>query len=258
MFVCLCLVRVSGPVLPCPFAEGSEQSAVVRLPEHVEVRFDGVRGDWLLVQRVGSHFVSGSRSCVLEPCELSAVVDGDDQLPGGEQHHADQQDTAHYSHKHRDGVRAARTLWLFKGSEDGLAAGVLRISKFHHTIVVCLIETKHSSGLVCFQGLHCDDLILAQTLAGLIVRQTAVVEETALDTFPFGPTGVRACGALLARVSESARLGALAATAHAVASAAAHLSVVRLAGAGLGGAVAVVADVSRVALALPAVALSVT
>lgn len=48
----------TGPAAPC--AEGSEQSSVVRLPKHVEVRFDIVRGDRLLVERVGGHFISGS------------------------------------------------------------------------------------------------------------------------------------------------------------------------------------------------------
>lgn len=135
---------------------------------------------------------------------------------------------------------------------------MLRISKFHHTIVVCLIETKDCSGLVCVQGLHGDDLIFTQALAGLIVRQTAIVEEPTLYTFPLGPTGVWAGGALLARVSKRSGFSALAATAHAVASAAARQPVVGHTGAGLRGAVAVVADVSRMALALPTVALSVT
>lgn len=185
-------------------------------------------------------------------------MNGDDQLPGREQHHTDQQYTAHYCQEHHEGIRSTRTLWLFKGSEDGPAAGVLRISKFHHTIVVCLVETKHSTRLVRFQGLHGDDLILAQTLAGLIVRQTAIVEETTLDTFPLCPAGVRAGGTLLTRVSECPWLGALAATAHAVAPSAAHLPVIRHTGAGLRGAVTVVADVSSMALALPTVALSMT
>lgn len=48
----------TGPAAPC--AGGSEQSSVVRLPKHVEVRFDRVCGDRVLVQRVGGHFISGS------------------------------------------------------------------------------------------------------------------------------------------------------------------------------------------------------
>lgn len=48
----------TGPAAPC--AGGSEQPSVVRLPKHVEVCFDRVCGDRVLVQRVGGHFISGS------------------------------------------------------------------------------------------------------------------------------------------------------------------------------------------------------
>lgn len=58
---------------------------------------------------------------------------------------------------------------LFKSCEDGLSAGVLRICELHHTIVVCLIQTKHSTGVLGFEGLYSDDFILAQALAGLVV-----------------------------------------------------------------------------------------
>ena len=75
---------------------------------------------------------------------------------------------------------------------------------------------------------------------------------------PFGAAGVGAGGAFVAGISERSRLRALAAAAHAVSSAAAHLPVVRHAGPRLHGAVAVVADVAGVALTLPAVTFSVT
>ena len=40
--------------------------------------------------------------------------------------------------------------WLFQSCEDGLSAGVLGIRELHDTIVVCLIQTKHSAGLLRF------------------------------------------------------------------------------------------------------------
>jgi len=75
---------------------------------------------------------------------------------------------------------------------------------------------------------------------------------------PLGAAGVGAGGALLAGVPEGAGLGAPAAAAHAAAAPAAHLAVGADAGRRLRGAVAVVAHVAGVALALAAVAFTVT
>lgn len=40
--------------------------------------------------------------------------------------------------------------WLFEGSEDGQSAGVLGICELHHTVVISLVEAKHSAGIICF------------------------------------------------------------------------------------------------------------
>lgn len=40
--------------------------------------------------------------------------------------------------------------WLFESGEDGLSAGVLGICELHHTVVVSLVEAKHSTGVICF------------------------------------------------------------------------------------------------------------
>lgn len=85
-----------------------------------------------------------------------------------------------------------------------------------------------------------------------------LVIQTCRQALPLRAAGVGAGGALLAGVPEGARLRTLAAAAHTLASAAAHLAVVRNAGRRLRGAVAVVADVAGVALTLPAVTLAVT
>lgn len=64
-------------------------------------------------------------------------------------------------------------------------------------------------------------------------------------------------GTLLTSLSKSPGLSTLTPPTDAGAAAAAHLPVAGHAAAGLGGAVAVVPDVARVALALPAVTLTV-
>lgn len=78
------------------------------------------------------------------------------------------------------------------------------------------------------------------------------------NTLPLRATGVGAGGAFFTGLSEGPRLCALTAAAHAVSSPAAHLPVIRDAGRRLCGAVAVVADVTGVALTFPAVALTTT
>lgn len=40
--------------------------------------------------------------------------------------------------------------WFFESCEDGLSAGVLGICELHHTVVISLVEAKHSAGVICF------------------------------------------------------------------------------------------------------------
>lgn len=40
--------------------------------------------------------------------------------------------------------------WLFESCEDGLSAGVLGICELHHTVVISLVEAKHSAGVIRF------------------------------------------------------------------------------------------------------------
>lgn len=107
-----------------------------------------------------------------------------------------------------------------------MSAGVLRIHELHDTIVVCLIETKDSARVLSVEGLHSDDFILAETLAGLIVCQPPHVEKPALDTLPLCATGVRAGGAFFTGIPKSPGFRTLTATTHTVASSTAHLSIV--------------------------------
>lgn len=171
-FVQLCLVlqgsvRWTGPAAPC--AEGSVDPSVVGLPIHVEVCFHKMCSDRLLIQRVGGHLVSRSRACVLEARKLSPVMNGDDQLPDREQHHSNQQDAADHCKQHHHCIGPPATLWLFQSCEDGSPARVLRIGELHDTVVVCLKEAEHSSGVLRIEALHGDDFILAQALASLVV-----------------------------------------------------------------------------------------
>lgn len=43
-----------------------------------------------------------------------------------------------------------RPTWLFESGEDRLSAGVLGICELHHTVVISLVEAKHSAGVICF------------------------------------------------------------------------------------------------------------
>lgn len=40
--------------------------------------------------------------------------------------------------------------WLFESGEDRLSAGVLGICELHHTVVISLVEAKHSAGVIRF------------------------------------------------------------------------------------------------------------
>lgn len=107
-----------------------------------------------------------------------------------------------------------------------MSAGVLRICELHDTIVVCLVQTKHSAGLIGFESLHSDDVILALSLASLIVRKPSRIEKPALNALPLCAAGIGASGAFFAGFSKGSGLSALTAAAHTAASPAAHLPVI--------------------------------
>lgn len=182
----------------------------------------------------------------------------DDELPGGEQNHADQQDAADHRQQDHEGVRTPAALGFFERREDRQSAGVFGIRELHHTVVLRLVETKNSVGILSFERLHGDDFIFAEPLAGLIVCESSRVEEPALDAFPLGATGVGAGGTFLAGVSKRSGLAALTAATDAAPSAAAHLPVIGDAGGRLRGTVAVVTDVAGVTFTLSTVTLAVT
>lgn len=185
-------------------------------------------------------------------------MDGDDQLPGGEQDDAHQQDAANHGEQDHEGVRTPAALGFLQGGEDGASTGVLRVRELHHTVRVGLKETEDGSGVVSVQCLHGDDVVFTQTLTRRVVGESSRVEESTLDTLSLGAAGVGAGGALLAGVPKRPRFAALAPPAHAVAPPTARLAGVRQAGRRVGGAVAVVSHEAGVTLALPAVTLPVT
>lgn len=154
-------------------AAGSVDASVVGLPEHVDVGFYEVCGDGLLVQRVGRHLVSSSGPGALEASELSVVVDGDDQLPDGQKDDAHQQDAADHGQEDHEDVWTTTALGFLQRRQHRQAAEVFRIRELHHTVVFRLIETQNSVWIVTFERFHGDDLVLTESLAGLIVGESS-------------------------------------------------------------------------------------
>uniref|UniRef100_A0A8D0HYX9 Uncharacterized protein n=1 Tax=Sus scrofa TaxID=9823 RepID=A0A8D0HYX9_PIG len=90
--------------------------------------------------------------------------------------------------------------WLLEDRQVGLAAGQLCIGEHHHTILGGFVETKHRPLGTLTDGVHpCDHLVLAQVLAGLVVR-----------SLPLGAAGVRAGRAFLTLLPKGPWLRALA------------------------------------------------
>lgn len=81
---------------PSEEKELSVHCAIVGFVELVEGEIHSVCGDGLSVQRVGSHFIAGPGSLTLELCKLSPVMDGDEQLPDGQERYPNQEDTANH------------------------------------------------------------------------------------------------------------------------------------------------------------------
>ena len=61
------------------------------------------------------HFVAGSGSLTLELCKLSPVVDGDEQLPDGQERNPNQEDAANHSQEDGHGIGRSSTLWKGPG-----------------------------------------------------------------------------------------------------------------------------------------------
>lgn len=57
------------------------------------------------------HFIAGPGSLTLELCKLSSVVDGDEQLPDGQERNPNQEDTANHGQQDSHGVGCRSTLW---------------------------------------------------------------------------------------------------------------------------------------------------
>lgn len=57
------------------------------------------------------HFIAGPGSLTLELCKLSAVVDGDKQLPDGQEHEPNQEDTADHGQEDGRDIGGRSTLW---------------------------------------------------------------------------------------------------------------------------------------------------
>lgn len=77
------------------------------------------------------HLVSGTWAGVLETCKLSPVVNGDDQLPDGEQDHPHQQDAAHHCQQHRQCVWTPAALWR------------VRHRNSQWFVLVCSLSNRH-------------------------------------------------------------------------------------------------------------------
>lgn len=61
------------------------------------------------------HFIAGPGSFTLELCKLSAVVDGDEQLPDAQEHEPNQEDTADHGQKDGGDIGGRSTLWAGPG-----------------------------------------------------------------------------------------------------------------------------------------------
>uniref|UniRef100_A0A8C4FGZ6 Uncharacterized protein n=1 Tax=Catagonus wagneri TaxID=51154 RepID=A0A8C4FGZ6_9CETA len=143
--------------------------------------------------------------------------------------------------------------WLPEDRQVGLPTGQLCVGEHHHTILGGFVETKHSCprplGTLTDGVYPCDHLVLAQVLAGLVVRLW-------LGPLPLGAASIRAGWALLTLLPKGPWLRALALAADAVPAVAADLAIPGLARADVCRAVTVVPNITCVALAFSTVTLA--
>lgn len=67
------------------------------------------------------HFIAGPGSLTLELCKLSPVVDGDQQLPDGQERDPNQEDTAYHGQEDGHGIGGCSTLWRGPGGTESKA-----------------------------------------------------------------------------------------------------------------------------------------
>uniref|UniRef100_A0A8I3QCP7 Uncharacterized protein n=2 Tax=Canis lupus familiaris TaxID=9615 RepID=A0A8I3QCP7_CANLF len=150
--------------------------------------------------------------------------------------------------------------WLLEDCQVGLPARELCVGEHHDTVLGGFVEAKHSllghAGTLT-DGVHpCDHLILAQAVAGLVLSRAPRVKQQRAP-LPLGAASIWAGRALLARLSKGSRLRALALATHTAPTVAADLAILGQARADVCGAVTVVPNVTRVALAFSTVTLAV-
>lgn len=88
------------------------------------------------------HFVAGPGSLTLELCKLSPVVDGDKQLPDGQERKSNQEDTADHDQEDGHGIGGSSTLWRGPG---GTMNKVTSISAPHPLLPSGVSEMKGTS-----------------------------------------------------------------------------------------------------------------
>uniref|UniRef100_A0A8C9GX01 Uncharacterized protein n=1 Tax=Piliocolobus tephrosceles TaxID=591936 RepID=A0A8C9GX01_9PRIM len=149
--------------------------------------------------------------------------------------------------------------WLPEDRQVGLPTGELRIGEHHDAVLGGFVETKHSGGGTLTNGVHpCDHLVPAQAVAGLVVRFPGVDKVgLSVEPVPLGAARIRAGRALLTHLPKGPRLRALALPTETVPALTADLAIFAPACADVCRAVTVVPDVTCMALAFPAVTLTV-
>lgn len=97
-------------------------------------------------------------------------MDGDQQLPDGQERDPNQEDTAYHGQEDGHGIGGCSTLWLPEDRQVGLPTGQLCIGEQHDTILGSFVETKHCLLVIFHDAVRPrDHLIFAQVLAGVVV-----------------------------------------------------------------------------------------
>lgn len=73
---------------------------------------------------VAYHLVAGPGSLTLELCKLSPVMDGDKQLPDGQERNPNQEDTADHSQEDGHGIGGGSTFWRGPGGMVSQATSI--------------------------------------------------------------------------------------------------------------------------------------
>lgn len=107
----------------------------------------------------------------MELGKLSAVVDGDEQLPDGQECHPNQEDAANHSQQDGHGIGGTSTFWLPEDRQVGPPIGQFCVAEHHNAVLSSFVEAKHSLLVIFDDGVYPrDHLIFALVVAGLVVR----------------------------------------------------------------------------------------